>query len=129
MQAGGMPLASVFRSSTASDPFSKGRYFMAEQTTSEQEMAEPMAGDTQKLQEHAGKAKEAIKNVAHEAGRYASRHMADMKDTASQWAHTAKDQANTLGEVIDDYVQQHPYKSLAIAAGAGLLLGMLLKRR
>jgi ElaB/YqjD/DUF883 family membrane-anchored ribosome-binding protein len=102
---------------------------MSEQTISEREISERMGGDTQSLQEQVGKAKEAVKSVAHEAGRYASRRMADVKDTASQWAQTAKDKAMTFGEVIDEYVQQNPYKSLAIAAGAGLLLGLLMKRR
>jgi ElaB/YqjD/DUF883 family membrane-anchored ribosome-binding protein len=69
------------------------------------------------------------RNVAHEAGRYPSRRMSDMKDTASEWARTAKDKATTYGVVFDDYVQQSPYKSLAIADGAGLLLGVLLTRR
>ena len=88
-----------------------------------------MSSDSQNLRDRAGTAKDAVKDLASEAGRFASRRMADAKETATQWAKTAKDKAVGYGEVVGDYVQENPYKCLAIAAGAGLLLGLLLKRR
>jgi len=97
--------------------------------SSERKVGGGMGGETQALRDRAGTAKEAVKDLANEASSYASRRMADVKDTATQWAKTAKDKASTYGEMAGDYIQQNPYKAIGIAAGAGLLLGLLLKRR
>jgi ElaB/YqjD/DUF883 family membrane-anchored ribosome-binding protein len=109
-------------------PLCKG-YVMSESSGNEQNLSGNMGGDSQALRERAGAAKEAVKDLASEAGRYASRRMSDARDTASHWAKNAKNKAMTYGEVVGDYVQENPYKCIAIAAGAGLLLGLLLKRR
>jgi len=101
---------------------------MSEISASERTMG-GTSGDAQALRDRAGNAKDAVKDLASEAGRFASRRMGEAKETATQWAKTAKDKAMGYGEVVGDYIQENPYKSLAIAAGAGLLLGLLLKKR
>lgn len=37
--------------------------------------------------------------------------------------------AKEVAKATDGYVHEHPWKSVGIAAGAGLLLGLLLSRR
>jgi ElaB/YqjD/DUF883 family membrane-anchored ribosome-binding protein len=37
--------------------------------------------------------------------------------------------ARDAGKAADDYVQDNPWKAVGIAAGAGLLLGLLMSRR
>lgn len=39
------------------------------------------------------------------------------------------DSARRAGRATDDYVHQHPWQSIGIGAGVGLLLGMLISRR
>lgn len=39
------------------------------------------------------------------------------------------DKAKAAGRAADDYVHDNPWKAVGIAAGAGLLLGLLIGRR
>ena len=39
------------------------------------------------------------------------------------------DRARQVGRVTDDYVQDNPWRSVGIAAGVGLLVGLLIGRR
>jgi len=39
------------------------------------------------------------------------------------------DKAKVAAKVTDEYVHDNPWKSISIAAGAGLLIGLLLGRR
>lgn len=42
---------------------------------------------------------------------------------------TAAEKAKAAGHAADDYVHEHPWKSVAIGAGVGLIVGMLIGRR
>ncbi len=48
--------------------------------------------------------------------------LADMQDAAVAKARAA-------GHAADDYVHDHPWKSITVAGGIGLLLGLLISRR
>lgn len=52
-----------------------------------------------------------------------------MRYAAKGLASEASKQFNRGMETTTDYVKDKPMQSVAVAAGAGLLLGMLLKRR
>jgi len=39
------------------------------------------------------------------------------------------DKAKAAGRATDDYVHDHPWKAVGVAAGVGLLLGLLIGRR
>jgi ElaB/YqjD/DUF883 family membrane-anchored ribosome-binding protein len=41
----------------------------------------------------------------------------------------ATDKAKAAGRAADDYVHDHPWKSVAIGAGIGLVVGLLIGRR
>ncbi len=74
-------------------------------------------------------AKEAVADLAGEAKRYASGRMSDLRGHAVDWAHDAKEKAGNANEAVTGFVRRNPYKSLAIAAGVGLIAGLLIKRR
>lgn len=42
---------------------------------------------------------------------------------------TASEKAKAAGHAADDYVHAHPWKSVAIGAGVGLIVGLLIGRR
>ncbi len=88
-----------------------------------------IADDNRNLKEKASTAKDAVTGLAGEAKRYATHRAGEVKQSAGAWASTAKDRAKEYSGVVADFVQQNPYKTLAIALGAGLVLGMMLKRR
>jgi ElaB/YqjD/DUF883 family membrane-anchored ribosome-binding protein len=51
------------------------------------------------------------------------------KDSLHDLQHWSIDKAKAAGHRTDDYVLGHPWQSVGIAAGIGLLLGMLISRR
>jgi ElaB/YqjD/DUF883 family membrane-anchored ribosome-binding protein len=78
-------------------------------------------------------AKSAVADLAGEVGKTARDHVGDLKSHASDWVH---DKAEVLREQASDkqaamitLVRRNPVKAVAIAAGAGLLLGLLLRGR
>jgi len=73
--------------------------------------------------------KDAVTDLASEAGKYASNRLADAKDMASTAVDTAKSKANDANSAIIAYIKKNPYRALGIAAGAGLVLGFMLRRR
>ena len=42
---------------------------------------------------------------------------------------SASEKARAAGHAADDYVHDHPWQSIAIGAGVGLLVGLLIGRR
>jgi len=87
------------------------------------------AADREVLKQKAVAAKEAVVDLASEAGRFAAHRASDLKEHAADWTHSAKERVGDVNSQVLSYVRHNPYKSIAIAAGVGLLVGMLLKRR
>jgi len=52
----------------------------------------------------------------------AKHNLADLQDAAVEKARAA-------GRATDNYVHENPWQSIGVAAGVGLLLGMLIARR
>lgn len=69
--------------------------------------SEKMAGVRLKLQEHLSNAK---LNLAEVQG-------------------SALERAKAVGRATDDYVHENPWRSIGIAAGIGLVVGLLIGRR
>lgn len=63
-------------------------------------------------------AREAARNAASQA-----------REKASEYYSQGREKAAEYGQKVEDMVREQPIKSVLIAAGAGLLLGMLLRRR
>lgn len=81
-------------------------------------------------------AEEFLRMTADQAGESAadlrSRMQARINQAKADLRHlqeTAVIQAKAAGRATDEYVHENPWKSIGIAAGAGLLIGMLVGRR
>ncbi|NNM85303.1 MAG: hypothetical protein HKL96_06050 [Phycisphaerales bacterium] len=78
-------------------------------------------------------AKGAVADLAGEVGKVASDRLGGIKSHASDWAHdkteAIKEQAARSHVAVVTYVRHNPYKSLAMALAAGLLVGYAIKRR
>jgi ElaB/YqjD/DUF883 family membrane-anchored ribosome-binding protein len=81
------------------------------------------------LKESAVAVKDAVADLASEAGRYASDRVGDAKDAAVAMVETVKTKAEDYNDAFIGFVRKNPYKSLAAAAGLGLAAGYLLRRR
>lgn len=51
------------------------------------------------------------------------------KSSLGEFQNVAIDRAKAAGKATDDYVHDNPWQSIGVAAGVGLLLGLLLTRR
>jgi ElaB/YqjD/DUF883 family membrane-anchored ribosome-binding protein len=51
------------------------------------------------------------------------------KDSLQHLQETAIERAKVAGHKADDYVHEHPWTSIGVAAGFGLLIGLLIGRR
>ncbi|MHB8948326.1 MAG: DUF883 family protein [Rhodoferax sp.] len=81
-------------------------------------------------------AEEVLRMTASEAGESA----ADLRGRVQARMHQAKDElrhlqeaavakAKAAGHAADDFVHDNPWKSIGIAAGIGLVVGLLVSRR
>jgi ElaB/YqjD/DUF883 family membrane-anchored ribosome-binding protein len=77
-------------------------------------------------------AKAAVKDLAAEAAKVASGRAGEIKERAGEWVHekqeVLQDRLDHTQAAVLTYVRKNPYKSIAIAAGAGLALGILFGR-
>lgn len=80
-------------------------------------------------------AEELLKATANQAGERASasRHrieqsLEEAKKTLSEAENAFIDKTKEVAEAADAYVRQNPWNAVGIAAGIGLVLGLLLRR-
>lgn len=53
-------------------------------------------------------------------------HMAGMKRSLADMEHNAVDKAKAAGRATNQYVHEHPWRSIGIAAGVGAVVGVLV---
>jgi ElaB/YqjD/DUF883 family membrane-anchored ribosome-binding protein len=81
-----------------------------------------------------------LKSVANAAGEKAGalrdsveQNLAIAKDRLRNLQHAATEKTQAAAQATDEYVHEHPWQAIGIAAGAsvvfGLVIGLLLNRR
>ena len=81
------------------------------------------------LRDSAVAVKDAVVDLASEAGRYAGDRVSDAKESAAAMLDTVKSKAGDYNDTVVGLIRKNPYKSLAIAAGIGFVAGALIKPR
>lgn len=81
-------------------------------------------------------AEELLRATASQAGDKAAElrakvqtHLSDAKTRLAEAEAAIVDKAKQVGRVTDDYVHDNPWRSVGIAAGVGLVVGLLIGRR
>lgn len=81
-------------------------------------------------------AEELLRSTAGQAGEGAAElrdkvkaTLARARDSLADAQETALAKAKAAGRAADDYVHDNPWRSIGIAAGFGLLIGLLIGRR
>ncbi|MDO8768342.1 MAG: DUF883 family protein [Burkholderiaceae bacterium] len=81
-------------------------------------------------------AEELLRMTADEAGESAAglrarvkERMNQAKDELVRLQDAAVAKAQEVGDAADEFVHENPWKSIGIAAGIGLVVGMLVSRR
>jgi ElaB/YqjD/DUF883 family membrane-anchored ribosome-binding protein len=78
---------------------------------------------------HASSAAESARLSYLHARDAAQQIAGQVRTRASQYLESGKAKAADMRVKVEDTVREHPLKTILIAAGAGLLIGMLLRRR
>ncbi|WP_374592552.1 YqjD family protein [Aquabacterium sp.] len=55
--------------------------------------------------------------------------LAQAKANLADAQHVVVDKAKEVGRATDDFVHENPWKSIGVAAGVGLVIGLLIGRR
>lgn len=56
-------------------------------------------------------------------------HLTNAKHNLAEAQEKAIEKAKAVGRATDDYVHDNPWRSVGIAAGVGLIVGLLIGRR
>jgi ElaB/YqjD/DUF883 family membrane-anchored ribosome-binding protein len=72
-----------------------------------------------------GDAEDLLKATASQSGE----HITRIRARAEESVRAARARMKDSAEMLDDQVRDHPWSAVGIAAGAGLLLGILLGRK
>ncbi len=81
-------------------------------------------------------AEELLKLTANDVGESTAHLRARLQERLTQSKHsllelqaTATEKAKAAGLAADDYVHEHPWKAVAVGAGVGVIVGLLIGRR
>ena len=85
--------------------------------------------DGSHLKESAVAVKDAVVDLAGETASLARHRLHDAKDSAAAMLDTVKSRAGDCNDSVVGFIRKNPYKSIAMAAGIGLGVGYLLRRR
>lgn len=106
---------------------------MSTHTGQSQSPGAPAQGSTEQLREqasqYAGAAKEKVQQMGEQARQFAEENYEQFRDSASEYLEEGKQRALDMQSDLEERIRREPVKSLLIAAGCGLLLGVLLARR
>ncbi len=80
------------------------------------------------LKDKAAKVSENIRDVGGQVREAATQKYGEVKDQATQYYNQGRDAAEQWEQNLETYVQDKPLQAVMIAAGVGLLLGLLWKR-
>ena len=92
------------------------------------EGASNQGGTTEQLRDSAKQVGENIRDMGSQMRDAASERFNQLRDQASQYYQEGRQRAEEWERGLEEYVQEKPIQSLLIAAGVGLLLGILWKR-
>jgi ElaB/YqjD/DUF883 family membrane-anchored ribosome-binding protein len=80
------------------------------------------------LKESAAKVRENIRNIGSQVRDQATQQYDQRREQAGEYYEQGRQRAMEMEQNLEQYVQEKPIQALLMAAGVGLLLGILWKR-
>ena len=80
------------------------------------------------MRETAAQVQENLRNLGSQVRDAATEKYSELRDQAADYYEQGRRRATEMEESLEHYVQEKPIQSLLIAAGVGMLLGILWKR-
>jgi ElaB/YqjD/DUF883 family membrane-anchored ribosome-binding protein len=81
------------------------------------------------LTKSAGHVVESIKELGGDARTLAGEQVSHARDTAADYWEDGRKRVVSWEESLEEMIREQPVKSMLIAAGAGLVLGFMFRRR
>jgi ElaB/YqjD/DUF883 family membrane-anchored ribosome-binding protein len=85
-------------------------------------------GGTGDLRETVGQVGQNLRDVGSQARNMATEQYDQVRQQAQEYYEQGRERAREIEQSLEQYVQEKPMQSLLIAAGVGMLLGILWKR-
>jgi ElaB/YqjD/DUF883 family membrane-anchored ribosome-binding protein len=85
-------------------------------------------GSSGDLKETAAQVGENLRNLGGQVREQATQQYEQLRDQASDYYEQGRQRAMEVEQSLEQYVHEKPIQSLLIAAGVGMLLGILWKR-
>ena len=86
------------------------------------------AGEQGGLKESAAQVGENIRNLGSQVRDQATQQYDQLRSQATEYYDQGRQRAMEMEQNLEQYVQEKPIQALLMAAGVGLLLGILWKR-
>ena len=83
---------------------------------------------TSQLRDKASEVATNLRDMGSQVRDAASEQYQNIKESATEYYQAGRDKAVQWENQIEEYVREQPIKSLLMAAGVGILLGILWKR-
>ncbi|MBC8107011.1 MAG: DUF883 domain-containing protein [Anaerolineae bacterium] len=88
----------------------------------------PGGGAGANVRETAQQVKENIRDMGGQVRDAATEQYTNLRNQATEYFQEGRERAQEWEQSIETYVQEKPIQSILIAAGVGMLLGILWKR-
>jgi ElaB/YqjD/DUF883 family membrane-anchored ribosome-binding protein len=82
----------------------------------------------ERLTEQSGKVAEDVKELGNIALEGAGEAIKDVRRRGREAAEEGKERVQQRANELEEYILEHPFKAVCIAAGVGLLFGLLYRR-
>jgi ElaB/YqjD/DUF883 family membrane-anchored ribosome-binding protein len=86
------------------------------------------AASSQQLKDKASEVASNIRDMGSTVRDAASEQYENLRETATEYYQSGREKAMEWQGQLEDYVREQPMKALLMAAGAGMLLGIIWKR-
>lgn len=84
--------------------------------------------NTEQLKETASKVGKQVADVGHQVKDAAKEQYENLRNQAADYYEQGKETVEQYTDSVEHYIQEQPIKSVLIAAGVGILMGILWKR-
>jgi ElaB/YqjD/DUF883 family membrane-anchored ribosome-binding protein len=84
--------------------------------------------DQGQMRETAAQVQENLRNLGGQVRDAATERYNQLRDQATDYYEQGRQRATEMEQSLEQYVQEKPIQALLIAAGVGMLLGVLWKR-
>ena len=85
-------------------------------------------GAANQMRDTAKQVQENLRNLGGQVRDAATEKYGQLRDQAADYYEQGRQRATEMEQSLEQYVQEKPIQSLLIAAGVGMLLGILWKR-